>query len=106
MDKTEYRLNGTSDPEECYRITKTLFDFDAECAVPPCAFDGIHLPPPHGAFKAFSGYAYTWNGIGLTHTPTIEEYIEKAEDFCRKTYDEVSTKYVKLWYILHVYCHS
>ncbi|XP_022080908.1 ectonucleoside triphosphate diphosphohydrolase 3-like isoform X2 [Acanthaster planci] len=89
MDKTEYQLTGTGDPEECYRIIKTLFDFDAECAVPPCTFDGVHLPPPFGAYKAFTGYAYTWSGIGLEPSPTIEEYIEKAEEFCRLTYSEL-----------------
>ncbi|XP_038046763.1 uncharacterized protein LOC119720971 [Patiria miniata] len=89
IDKMEYQLNGTGDPDACYRVIKALFDFDAHCPAPPCAFGGIHSPAPFGAFKAFSGYAYTWNGIGSTPTPTIEEYIEKAEDFCRKSYSEL-----------------
>ena len=51
VDNVVFTLNGTGDPAQCYNLTKTLFNFDAKCDVPPCSFNGVHTPLPHGSYK-------------------------------------------------------
>ncbi|XP_022080921.1 ectonucleoside triphosphate diphosphohydrolase 8-like [Acanthaster planci] len=103
MASIEYRLNGTGNPDECYRVTKSLFDFNATCAVAPCSFNGVYTPLPRGSFKGISNYAYTTAGIGLTTTPTIDEFISAADDYCRKTYEELKVLPEKMKYKI-LYC--
>ncbi|XP_071793441.1 ectonucleoside triphosphate diphosphohydrolase 8-like isoform X1 [Asterias amurensis] len=90
MDDAIFTLNGTSDPEGCYNATKRLFDFGAPCAEPPCSIDGVHSPLPFGSFKAFNGFAYTSNGVGLSSTPTLPAFLNKTREYCTLTIDELN----------------
>ena len=54
MDTDVFRLNGTGNPAKCYNVTKTLFNSEAKCDVPPCSFNGVHSPIPVGSFKVCS----------------------------------------------------
>ena len=54
MEVMTYTLKGTGDAKQCYNLSKTLFDFDAKCDKPPCSFNGVYTPLPHGSFKVNS----------------------------------------------------
>ncbi|XP_035291862.1 ectonucleoside triphosphate diphosphohydrolase 8 [Anguilla anguilla] len=98
---------GTSDPGQCLKLVKTIFNF-SDCSFPPnCAFNGIYQPPVYGNFFAFSAYFYTFDFLGLAPQAPLPQVLSTIESFCKKDWLMVKTENpnIKDKYLLD-YCAS
>ncbi|XP_072049015.1 ectonucleoside triphosphate diphosphohydrolase 8-like [Amphiura filiformis] len=86
---TEFVFNGTSNPVECAATVELLFNTSVPCKYPPCSFNGIHQPKPHGNFLAFSALYWVVDALLGTSTPSIGDLETAKNEFCRKTLQEV-----------------
>jgi len=91
-DETYY-LNGTSAPNDCYKIILQLFNKSVHCSQPPCAFNGVYQPPLRGQFYAFSGYTYVTQFFNLPSNVSLLKMKSIADSWCIQNWTEINTQY-------------
>src|SRR5699024_11010703 len=62
----KFKLIGSSDSEECFKVTKELLNLDKPCKVKNCSFDGVYTPELSGKFYGFSGYFIPFDFFNIT----------------------------------------
>ena len=81
---------GTGDFAACREAIHERFA--RPCEASPCSIFGVHQPPVHGDFLAFSVYYYTARALGIAGRLTPTELAEAGVDFCAADWLELTAK--------------
>lgn len=100
----EYLITGTSDPNQCREIIRSLFN-ETECEFGSCSFNGAYQPELFGHFLAFSGYGFVTSFLNVTKIDSIANLGKSGQAICKddwlklkKNHPATADKY------LHKYC--
>ncbi|KAK9455185.1 nucleoside phosphatase family-domain-containing protein [Dipodascopsis uninucleata] len=94
LDGVKYAVNmtGPSDPSasQCRHLTEKILEKDAECALPPCSFNGVHQPSLSRTFAKedifiFSYFYDRTYPLGMPHSFTLEELRDLTAKVCKGT---------------------
>uniref|UniRef100_A0A1D1XC43 Ectonucleoside triphosphate diphosphohydrolase 1 n=1 Tax=Anthurium amnicola TaxID=1678845 RepID=A0A1D1XC43_9ARAE len=80
--------------EECSVLAKTTVNLSEwsnlspgiDCEIQPCAL-ADSLPRPRGQFYAMSGFFVVYKFFNLTSDATLDEVLQKGEEFCEKAWE-------------------
>ncbi|XP_044519861.1 ectonucleoside triphosphate diphosphohydrolase 8 [Gracilinanus agilis] len=98
------KVEGTGNPDACYSVINSLFNFSSCGGRRDCAFDGIYQPEEHGQFYAFSGFYYTFHFLNLTGGQSLHTVNKTIWDFCQRPWKQVEASYPKEKQYLYNYC--
>ncbi|XAR65970.1 Apyrase [Bertholletia excelsa] len=88
------QLIGLPKWEECRELAKVAVNLSEwsdlnpgiDCELQPCALAN-NLPRPYGQFYAMSGFFVVYRFFNLSSDATLDDVLEKGQDFCDKTWD-------------------
>ncbi|KAK9144559.1 hypothetical protein Sjap_004462 [Stephania japonica] len=104
------KLLGAPQWEECRELAKVAVNLSEwsdsnpgiDCELQPCALrDG--LPLPRGQFHAMSGFFVVFKFFNLTKEATLDDVLQKGQEFCEKTW-EVAKNSVDPQPFIEQYC--
>ncbi|KAK9095240.1 hypothetical protein Scep_026709 [Stephania cephalantha] len=104
------KLLGAPQWEECSELAKVAVNLSEwsdsnpgiDCELQPCALrDG--LPRPRGQFHAMSGFFVVFKFFNLTKEATLDDVLQKGQEFCEKTW-EVAKNSVAPQPFIEQYC--
>uniref|UniRef100_A0A7C9APC4 Apyrase n=1 Tax=Opuntia streptacantha TaxID=393608 RepID=A0A7C9APC4_OPUST len=103
-------LVGSPNWAECRALAKIAVNLSEwsdlspgiDCDVHPCALSE-DLPHPYGHFYAMSGFFVVYRFFNLTSEATLDDVLEKGQQFCVKTW-EVAYKSVPPQPFIEQYC--
>jgi golgi apyrase len=91
--KQPHTLVGTGSFEQCLEKTSPLLNKDAPCSVPPCLFDGVHVPPIDFSGSHFIGVSEYWYStehvFGLGGAYDFVQYERAAVEFCQRDWTDI-----------------
>lgn len=104
------QLVGAPKWDECSALAKIAVNLSEwsdlspgfDCEVQPCAL-ADNLPRPYGKFHAMSGFFVVYKFFNLTSEATLDDVLEKGQEFCGKTWD-VAKKSVAPQPFIEQYC--
>lgn len=104
------KLVGSPQWDECSALAKNTVNLSEwssltpaiDCDIRPCALD-IHLPHPHGHFYAMSGFFVVFKFFNLSSDATIDDMLQKGQEFCEKTWEIAKNSVVPQQFI-EQYC--
>ncbi|KAJ4963288.1 hypothetical protein NE237_023227 [Protea cynaroides] len=104
------RLVGAPQWEECSALAKVAVNLSEwsdsnpgiDCELQPCALSDS-LPRPHGKFYAMSGFFVVFRFFNLSSEATLDDVLEKGQEFCEKTW-EVARNSVVAQPFIEQYC--
>ena len=105
--KRKHNMIGAGDYEKCSQYELELMNLTARCEADPCHISGIYQPNVTGDFYAMSGFYYTAhfykidNGKNKTSARLFREH---AQDFCSRSWANVTKEYDLDKDLLKVYC--
>ncbi|GFY82079.1 GDA1/CD39 nucleoside phosphatase family protein [Actinidia rufa] len=87
-------LIGAPKWEECRELAKFAVNLSEwsdqnpgiDCDLKPCAL-ADNLPHPYGQFYAMSGFFVVYRFFNLSSDATLDDALEKGQEFCEKTWD-------------------
>ncbi|KAF9622116.1 hypothetical protein IFM89_029400 [Coptis chinensis] len=87
-------LLGTPHWEECSALAKVTVNLSEwsnssagiDCEVQPCALSAT-LPRPRGQFYAMSGFFVVFQFFNLSSEATLEDVLQKGQEFCEKQWE-------------------
>ncbi|XP_059668223.1 probable apyrase 7 isoform X2 [Cornus florida] len=88
------KLIGAPKWEECSALAKVTVNLSEwsglspglDCELQPCALGG-NEPRPYGQFYAMSGFFVVYRFFNLTSDATLDDVLEKGQEFCEKSWD-------------------
>ncbi|XP_050228289.1 probable apyrase 7 [Mercurialis annua] len=88
------QLIGAPNWEECSALAKVAINFSEwsnhsaplDCDVQPCAL-AENIPRPYGQFYAMSGFFVVYRFFNLTPEATLDDVLEKGQEFCEQTWE-------------------
>ncbi|XP_057981580.1 probable apyrase 7 [Malania oleifera] len=103
-------LTGAPKWEECSALAKVAVNLSEwsdlspgiDCELQPCAL-ADNLPRPYGEFYALSGFFVVYRFFNLTPEATLDDVLEKGQDFCERTW-EVAKNSVPPQPFIEQYC--
>ena len=91
--KQQHTLVGTGSFEQCLEKTSPLLNKDAPCSVPPCLFNGVHVPPIDFSGSHFIGVSEYWYStehvFGLGGAYDFVQYERAAVEFCQRGWSDI-----------------
>ncbi|KAI8564284.1 hypothetical protein RHMOL_Rhmol03G0169500 [Rhododendron molle] len=92
--RTPIQLIGAPNWEECRELAKVAVNLSEwsnlssgiDCKLQPCAL-GDNVPRPYGQFYAMSGFFVVYRFFKLSSEATLDDVLEKGQEFCEKTWD-------------------
>ena len=91
--KQPHTLVGTGSFEQCLERTSPLLNKDAPCSVPPCLFNGVHVPPIDFSGSQFIGVSEYWYStehvFGLGGAYDFVQYERAAVEFCQRDWVDI-----------------
>lgn len=104
------RLVGAPDWRKCSTLAKVAVNVSEwsntntgiDCDLQPCAL-GDNLPYPYGKFYAMSGFFVVYRFFNLTAEASLDDVLEKGQEFCEKTW-EVAKNSVAPQPFIEQYC--
>ncbi|KAG8639780.1 probable apyrase 7 [Manihot esculenta] len=104
------QLIGAPNWEECSALAKVAINLSewsnqtaaVDCDLQPCALPDI-FPRPYGRFYGMSGFFVVYRFFNLTSEATLDDVLEKGQEFCEKTW-EVARKSVSPQPFIEQYC--
>ena len=91
--KRPHTLVGTGSFEQCLEKTSPLLNKDAPCSVPPCLFNGVHVPPIDFSGSHFIGVSEYWYStehvFGLGGAYDFVQYERAAVEFCQRDWADI-----------------
>jgi len=91
--KQPHTLIGTGSFEQCLEKTSPLLNKDAHCSVPPCLFNGVHVPPIDFSGSHFIGVSEYWYSaehvFGLGGAYDFVQYERAAVEFCQREWTDI-----------------
>ena len=87
-------LIGAPKWEECRELAKVAVNLSEwsdqnpgiDCGLKPCAL-ADNLPRPYGQFYAMSGFFVVYRFFNVSSDSTLDDVLEKGQEFCEKTWD-------------------
>ncbi|XP_042489977.1 probable apyrase 7 [Macadamia integrifolia] len=88
------RLVGVPRWEDCSALAKVAVNLSEwsdsntgiNCELQPCALSDS-LPRPHGKFYAMSGFFVVFRFFNLSSEATLDDVLDKGQEFCGKSWD-------------------
>ncbi|KAK6945427.1 Nucleoside phosphatase GDA1/CD39 [Dillenia turbinata] len=88
------RLIGAPKWEECGSLAKIVVNLSEwadsgpgiDCEMQPCALND-NLPRPYGKFHAMSGFFVVYRFFNLTSEASLDDVLEKGQEFCEKNWE-------------------
>ncbi|KAK1266806.1 putative apyrase 7 [Acorus gramineus] len=107
---TAIELVGVPHWDECSELAKTTVNLSEwltqnsaiDCDVQPCALKE-NYPRPRGQFYAMSGFFVVFRFFNLTSEATLDEVLQKGQEFCEKNW-KVARKSVAPQPYIEQYC--
>lgn len=104
------QLIGAPKWDECNALAKIAVNLSEwsdlspglDCEVQPCALSD-NSPRPYGKFYAMSGFFVVYRFFNLTSDATLDDVLEKGQEFCAKTW-EVAKNIVAPQPFIEQYC--
>ncbi|KAJ9141497.1 hypothetical protein P3X46_032031 [Hevea brasiliensis] len=104
------QLIGAPNWEECSALAKVSINLSEwsnqspaiDCDLQPCALSDI-FPRPYGQFYGMSGFFVVYRFFNLTSEATLDDVLEKGQEFCEKTW-EVARNSVSPQPFIEQYC--
>ncbi|CAL5343683.1 unnamed protein product [Camellia sinensis] len=92
--KIPIRVIGAPKWEECKALAKVAVNLSEwsdlnpgiDCELQPCALAN-NLPRPYGQFYAMSGFFVVYRFFNLSSDATLDDVLEKGQEFCNKIWD-------------------
>lgn len=83
-------LEGNSNFIECINLVRSIFNFEQDCLLAPCSFNGIHMPNiplPH-SFIAFDYATVIAGHFGYHGATSLDDLSKSIEKYCLLTWEE------------------
>ncbi|KAE9451509.1 hypothetical protein C3L33_16580, partial [Rhododendron williamsianum] len=98
---TLIQLIGAPKWEECRTLAKIAVNLSEwsnlnpgiDCDLQPCALSN-NLPRPYGQFYAMSGFFVVYRFFNLSSDATLDDVLEKGQEFCEKTWETAKNSVV------------
>ncbi|KAH7839505.1 hypothetical protein Vadar_005153 [Vaccinium darrowii] len=98
---TLIQLFGAPKWEECRTLAKIAVNLSEwsnqnpgiDCDLQPCALSS-NLPRPYGQFYAMSGFFVVYRFFNLSSDATLDDVLEKGQEFCEKTWETAKNSVV------------
>jgi len=100
-------LHICGDYNLCSSYEQEIMNLTAPCEASPCHIDGVYQPNVTGDFYAMSGFYYTAHFFKIdseTNKTSAKEFSLHAQDFCSRTWANVTQEYDIDKDLLKVYC--